>query len=153
MNSELDLSYGAHQNVSSYMPTPTSSSFNVNQFPSFQGASPPVHYQPHSRYLLPESENPFDPPPQSASSPSARNSDIDPFMERQSDAVSAGQRKSGMSGLTGYKPSRYIVHTDAEDEDLPPNEDGVVELPPQYSATRGHAKGGPGPNTLKSPPL
>ncbi|KAJ7932466.1 hypothetical protein B0H13DRAFT_1955576 [Mycena leptocephala] len=141
MNSELDLSYGAHQNVSSYMPTPTSSSFNVNQFPSFQGASPPVHYQPHSRYLLPESENPFDPPPQSASSPLL------------SDAVSAGQRKSGMSGLTGYKPSRYIVHTDAEDEDFPPNEDGVVELPPQYSATRGHAKGGPGPNTLKSPPL
>jgi len=152
--SELDLSYDAqqHLNTSPFMSasaTPTTSAFS-------QGAShPPVHYQPHSRYLashLPETDNPFNPPVQSTSH-NSHNTDIDPFMERESDATSAGQRKSGMSGLTGYKPSRYVLHTDAEDEDLVPNEDGVIELPPQYSATRGPARGVPRSDTFSSPPL
>jgi hypothetical protein len=50
---------------------------------------------------------------------------------------SAAQRKAAMAGVTPYKPSRFIVHTDVEDDLPPPNEDGVVELPPQYSERRG----------------
>ncbi|KAJ7244729.1 hypothetical protein B0H12DRAFT_1128519 [Mycena haematopus] len=151
--SELDLAYDAQPNLtsSSFMSastTPTSSSA-FHQVSPFQGA--PSHYQPHSQYLatLPESENPFDPPAQSTS----HGADIEPFLERGSDVTSAGQRKSGMAGFTGYKPSRYVLHTDAEDEDLVPNEDGVVELPPQYSATRRPAQGLPPSNTFDSPPL
>ncbi|KAJ7092658.1 hypothetical protein C8R44DRAFT_816241 [Mycena epipterygia] len=160
VGSELDLTYDAHQNVSNSRPYMSSSipASSVSQLFSgrdehapFQGGShPPVHYQPHSPYLtsrLPESENPF------AAAPSLinNNTDVDPFMERGSgsDGISAGQRKSGMSGFSGYKPSRYVVHTDAED-DLPANEDGVVELPPQYSATRGPPKALP---HFSSPPL
>ncbi|KAF7347889.1 Methionine vitamin-b12 [Mycena venus] len=131
--SELDLTYDPQRNLNSspFMSasgTPTTSTFNQ---------VPPAHYVPHSRYLGsgPETENPFNSPAQS-SSHNTHNTDVDPFMERESDATSAGQRKSGMAGLTSYTPSRYIVHTDAED-DIAPNEDGVIELPPQYSASRG----------------
>ncbi|KAJ7357296.1 hypothetical protein DFH08DRAFT_851577 [Mycena albidolilacea] len=153
--SELDLTYDPqqqHSNTSPFMSasTPTSA---FNQLPPFQGASqPPMHYQPHSQYLgsrLPESENPFAPTTQSTSH-NVHNTDVDPFMEREreSDSTSAGQRKSGMAGFGGYKPSRYVMHTDAEDEDLAPNDDGVIELPPQYSASRA-----PRSNTFPPPPL
>ncbi|KAJ6604583.1 hypothetical protein DFH09DRAFT_1123188 [Mycena vulgaris] len=137
LDSPLDLTQDARRdglNPHPYMsPTPASSVAMFNgQPPSLQGSSnPPAHYQPHSQYLLSRqaSDNPFE--------TSHTATDIDPFMDRGgSEVVSAGQRKSGMSGLTSYKPSRYVLHTDAED-DLPVNEDGVVELPPQYSATRG----------------
>lgn len=42
-----------------------------------------------------------------------------------------------MAGVTAHKPSRFVVHTDAEDGLPQPNNDGVVELPPQYSERRG----------------
>ncbi|KAJ7169814.1 hypothetical protein C8R46DRAFT_1090110 [Mycena filopes] len=130
MNSELDLT-GPFMSAST---TPNSSALN------FQGSSqPPAHYQPYLASRLPESANPFNPSP----TPSIfQNPDVDPFTERASGSASesAGQRKSGMSGFN-YKPSRYVVHTDAEDEDLPPNAEGVVELPPSYSATRPPTKG------------
>ncbi|KAG2159791.1 uncharacterized protein EDB93DRAFT_1074314 [Suillus bovinus] len=49
--------------------------------------------------------------------------------------TSTGRRKAAMAGQTAYKPStRFILHTDVED--VLPNEDGVVELPPQYSEHR-----------------
>ena len=38
-----------------------------------------------------------------------------------------------MAGVNAYKPQRFIVHTDADDILPPPNDEGVVELPPQYS--------------------
>ncbi|KAJ7103598.1 hypothetical protein B0H15DRAFT_926766 [Mycena belliarum] len=146
MDSELDLNY-SNRNVSNTHPyedvsTPNSSVAMFsggNPPPSLQGVTqPPAHYQAHSGYLgtnLPESANPFN---AASSATHTNNPDIDPFMERgTSDTITTGQRKSGMSGFTGYTPSRYVVHTDAEDDDLPVNEHGVVELPPQYSATRG----------------
>lgn len=160
-NSELDLTYDAHQNVSNSRPymSPSITASSASQLfserdenaPFQEGSHPPAHYQPHSSYLtsrLPESENPF----AGAPSPIRNNTDVEPFMERGSgsDGISAGQRKSGMSGFTGYKTSRYVVHTDAEDDDLPANEDGVIELPPQYSATRAPPKALP---QFNSPPL
>ncbi|KAG0708794.1 hypothetical protein DFH29DRAFT_341182 [Suillus ampliporus] len=48
---------------------------------------------------------------------------------------SAGRRKAAMAGQTAYKPStRFILHTDVED--VVPDDNGVVELPPQYSEHR-----------------
>jgi hypothetical protein len=52
-------------------------------------------------------------------------------------SMTSTQRKAAMAGVTGYAPSRFIVHTDAEDELPEPNGEGVVELPPQYSERRG----------------
>lgn len=41
-----------------------------------------------------------------------------------------------MAGMTSYKPpTRFMVHTDAEDH-FPEDEAEVVELPPQYSERR-----------------
>ncbi|KAF4605149.1 hypothetical protein EYR40_003932 [Pleurotus pulmonarius] len=49
----------------------------------------------------------------------------------------AAQRKAAMAGESNYKPpSRFILHTDIEDDLPPPNDDGVVELPPQYTERR-----------------
>ncbi|KAG2369388.1 hypothetical protein BDR07DRAFT_1604686 [Suillus spraguei] len=48
---------------------------------------------------------------------------------------STGRRKAAMAGHTAYKPStRFILHTDVDD--VAPDENGVVELPPQYSEHR-----------------
>lgn len=69
-----------------------------------------------------------------ASMPSLEH-EVEPFTSRHSSqsSMSAAQRKAAMAGVSAYKPSRYIVHTDLEDTLPPVNEDGVVELPPQYS--------------------
>ncbi|KAJ7786241.1 hypothetical protein B0H16DRAFT_1489753 [Mycena metata] len=142
MQSELDLT-GPFMSAST---TPNNSTHNL---PS----SPPAHYQPYGMASrLPESANPFNHAPSTAPS-SIHSPDVDPFMDRApgpSGSRTPGQRKSAMSGLTGYTPSRYVLHTDAEDEDLAPNEDGVVELPPQYSASRPPAKGIPRTNSTTS---
>jgi hypothetical protein len=48
---------------------------------------------------------------------------------------SAGSRKAAMAGQSAYKnATRLIVHTDADD--ILPDDNGVVELPPQYSERR-----------------
>jgi len=48
---------------------------------------------------------------------------------------SAGRRKAGMAGISSYQtPSRFILHNDMEE--IMPDENGVVELPPQYSEAR-----------------
>ena len=55
-----------------------------------------------------------------------------------SEAQSSAQRKATMAGsVSTYTPSRFIIHTDVEDALPPPNESGVVELPPQYSERQG----------------
>lgn len=52
---------------------------------------------------------------------------------------SSARRKAGMPI---YQPTRFIVHTDAEDR-VPEDEVEVVELPPQYSERRAPTKGRP----------
>ncbi|KAK7064282.1 methionine vitamin-b12 [Favolaschia claudopus] len=146
-HSELDLSYDAQRNLSS-SPFMTASSTPATSV--FNGA-PPAHYQSHSQYLAPEADNPFGSQSGSRHTQNTHNTDVDPFMERDvADSTSAGRRKSAMAGIAGYKPSRYVLHTDAEDDDLVPNSEGVVELPPQYSAARRPAKGLP--PTFDTPP-
>ncbi|KAG5642458.1 hypothetical protein DXG03_002768 [Asterophora parasitica] len=104
-------------------------------------------YQPSSQpqYGLPsdyqqrshgDNSDPFNPHTPSHIPPPAR---IEPFEVDQSsssDSMSTAQRKAALAGVSTYTPSRFIVHTDVEDELPPPNSDGVVELPPQYSERR-----------------
>lgn len=46
---------------------------------------------------------------------------------------SSGRQKAAMAGMANnYPPTRFIVHTDAEDE-IPEVVPAVVELPPQYT--------------------
>jgi len=47
---------------------------------------------------------------------------------------SASSRKSNMTTSTRYKPAQFILHTDAEE--MAPDENGFIELPPQYSENR-----------------
>ncbi|KAJ7071099.1 hypothetical protein C8F01DRAFT_415309 [Mycena amicta] len=127
MGSELDLTADSHQTTHLFH-SPIASPFGD----SSQSHLPPAHYQPHSQYLsnpASESQNPFN-------TSAVSLSNVDPFLEQSSEGTSTSQRKSAMSA---YKPARYVMHTDAED-DLPANEDGVVELPPSYSAQRRPAK-------------
>jgi hypothetical protein len=131
---EIDLSSDSRQTpaVTPYglAPRPYSNtSFDANPFqdPPSHPTSSGTFQSPSQRYPLESSEGPIidsslpylseSIPPQSASS------------------TSTSQRKAAMAGVKPYKPSRYVVHTDAED--LPqPNHDGVIELPPQYSERR-----------------
>ncbi|KAL0578721.1 hypothetical protein V5O48_003277 [Marasmius crinis-equi] len=96
---------------------------------------------------IPNSANPFTAPSEhDAESGVRRNSsythesshpgtEVHPYTIQQSagpSSTSAAQRKAAMAGVSTYKPSRYIVHTDAED--LPEEEpEQVVELPPAYT--------------------
>ncbi|KAG7099141.1 hypothetical protein E1B28_001012 [Marasmius oreades] len=60
--------------------------------------------------------------------------DINPFTAQNvAPSISAAQKKASMAGSTSYKPSRFIVHTDAEDVPPQQEEEETVELPPVYS--------------------
>lgn len=61
--------------------------------------------------------------------PEAANSDVPPPSVQP---PSASSRKTNMT--MRYQPARFILHTDAE-ETLP-DENGFIELPPQYSENR-----------------
>ncbi|SJL05461.1 uncharacterized protein ARMOST_08829 [Armillaria ostoyae] len=89
----------------------------------------------HSRGMPDSPPNPFASPRDYDQSPTS----VDPFTAHHhsqpssSQTMTSAQRKAAMAG-SSYTPSRFILHTDADDVPLPPpNEDGVVELPPQYS--------------------
>ncbi|KAI9445126.1 hypothetical protein H4582DRAFT_1913472 [Lactarius indigo] len=47
---------------------------------------------------------------------------------------SVSSRKSNMTASTRYQPARFILHTDAEE--ILPDDNGFIELPPQYSENR-----------------
>lgn len=48
--------------------------------------------------------------------------------------TSAGSRKANMAPTTRNQPAQFILHTDVEETE--PDENGFIELPPQYSASR-----------------
>jgi hypothetical protein len=124
------------------------SEFDLNE--SSGGSLAPVIHPPREEdrtpgtasYLLPAGNYepvPFTVPPPII--PAARNSGFsnqDRTESGSTDAMSAAQRKAAMagtSGASGYRPARFIVHTDVE-EAGPMDEDELIELPPQYSASR-----------------
>ena len=52
---------------------------------------------------------------------------------------SAARRKAAQAGVPTYQaPARFILHTDIEDLPPPPQEEEVIELPPQYSERHTH---------------
>lgn len=53
-------------------------------------------------------------------------SELIPGLGPPSVTSTALRGKAAMAGETAYRPSRYVLHTDVED-DIPPNEDGVIE--------------------------
>ncbi|KAJ8520984.1 hypothetical protein ONZ45_g2272 [Pleurotus djamor] len=146
-----------------YEPTPymlSQSNLPHPQHPSQFGQDPtgPVGHpqyqnvQPYTDYTHGPPPQPYGhvPPPVGAiplghrpGAPSVSNTEATSSAEqsnRQSMAsttLTAAQRKAAMAGESAYKPpSRFILHTDADDELPPPNEDGIVELPPQYTERR-----------------
>ena len=120
-------------------PTPADS---TSQFPYYQNDPFQRPYYPPAPQVAPRSQDPFNPgEPQPLSRavsgptapPGTAPSEAGGSESRE---TSTTQQKAGMAGIASYKPTRFVVHTDAEDELPPPNEDGVVELPPQYTERR-----------------
>ncbi|TFK41233.1 hypothetical protein BDQ12DRAFT_431045 [Crucibulum laeve] len=99
-------------------------------------------YPSRGPYHLPPSERDSD-PFTDASPPILPRHETEPFDLRtadqssSSDNMTTAQRKAAMAGVSVYKPSRFILHTDVEDAVPTPAEDEIVELPPQYSERRG----------------
>jgi len=125
-----------------YQLSDTTTQYEHNPYQQHHGAYHPSAqlYPPNPNYQtgnLP----PVDPfhstaPPTLSGTQSARFSMQTFQPSAPSEAQSGAQRKAAMAGASNHTPSRFIVHTDVEDA-LPPNEDGIVELPPQYSERRG----------------
>lgn len=73
--------------------------------------------------------------------------------------TSGMRRKAAAAGMSPYAPStRFILHTDLEDDLPPPPEDEVIELPPQYTERRAlgpstSRRSGPSSSGSRSRPL
>jgi hypothetical protein len=96
----------------------------------------------HQQRSLDSDADPFNPYDLSHAPPSTIIQPFDLHSSDQStsrDSMTTTQRKAALAGVSAYTPSRFIVHTDVEDELPPPNQEGIVELPPQYSERRGPA--------------
>ena len=152
LESEIDLSIDSRQPpvVTPYnVPQSYDRPYSSNPVPSFNGnpfqdppSQPVTHYQLPSQYFRPDtlqSPSQLYPPVSGYSlqnpvtdslAPSLPRTEFDPIPLQSTPST---QRKAGVKA---YQPSRFIVHRDADD-DLPrPNDDGVVEVPPQYSERR-----------------
>ncbi|KAF9044642.1 hypothetical protein BDZ89DRAFT_1059114 [Hymenopellis radicata] len=130
LQSEVNLV--GHYDDQSHGPSPSGSAFPF--FPQReydQTSNSPSYKHPHNMSLSNlSSSNPF------SSSQESHVPAVDPFTagSASSATMSTAQRKAAMAGVSAYTPSRFLLHTDAEDDPLPPpNDDGVVELPPQYT--------------------
>jgi len=115
--------------------TPSQEYNTYQQYPGSYQPNPQLYppnpnYQPTNPYPL----DPFhsSPPLSLAGTQSERFS----TPSAPSEPHSSAQGKAAMAGVSTYTPARFIVHTDVEDALPPPNEAGVVELPPQYSERR-----------------
>ncbi|KAF8898816.1 hypothetical protein BD779DRAFT_39725 [Infundibulicybe gibba] len=147
--SSSSLARNLHDNdpfLNSVSPSPHNQTPMYPQSLSYQQGS--AQYHPPSDYHLPLqtplTQNSHQSASQHASRPSYSTSfastgevGFPPVGSGSSrDSMSTNQRKAAMAGQSTYKPSRFIVHTDVEDDLLPLGEEEVVELPPQYSERR-----------------
>jgi hypothetical protein len=135
--SDIDLSFEPTGATSRVYPYPISSSTNLTRPYAPPDSVPIAEYEPRP-FILP----PRDPEPLSyaQSRHSRTNSQSELLSPGPSDHsgpprtfTSTAQRKAAMAGLTAYKPSRFILHTDLDEE---PHDEEVIELPPQYSENR-----------------
>lgn len=128
--------------MSDLTPAVSGNQFALQQYESdpFQGPAARPFYPPSP--ILPPipSQDPFNPLDSVSIAAVAGGKASPPASEAgytaRSQESSSSQRKAAMAGVPAYTPSRIIVHTDAEDDLPPPNEDGIVELPPQYTERR-----------------
>ncbi|KAG6851185.1 hypothetical protein H0H93_015195 [Arthromyces matolae] len=102
-------------------------------YPEASQYLPSLHSLPQSHSQQGSEADPFNPYELTSDPSLIRPYDVS---EAGSTTMSSAQRKAAMAGVQPYTPSRFIVHTDVEDELPPPNHDGIVELPPQYSERR-----------------
>ena len=156
LESEIDLSIDSRQppvvipyNVPQNYNRPYSSNANpsLDADPFQDPPSQPVtHYQLPSQYLRHgtlQSPSQYYPPSSGYTPRNPVTDSLAPSLSRTEFEPTpqpippnpTPQRKATMAGVKAYQPSRFVVHTDADD--LPrPNGDGVIELPPQYSERR-----------------
>ncbi|KAG7450590.1 uncharacterized protein BT62DRAFT_524146 [Guyanagaster necrorhizus] len=136
LQSDIDLADG--YDARGHANTPSGSAFPFFvRGTDYAPTTPDSEAADHYNRGMPDSQpNPFASPQDHDHSPTS----IDPFTAHHhsqpsgSQTMSSAQRKAATAGAASYTPSRFILHTDADDVPLPPpNEDGVVELPPQYS--------------------
>lgn len=110
---------------------------SLHQFPAAN-----FTYQSQSTIQLPSvstssllhSSDPFNPPSSGRRQESFAHAETASTIDS---SIAPAHRKAALAGVSSYKsPSHIIVHTDAEDDLPPPNVDGIVELPPQYTERR-----------------
>ena len=158
LESEIDLSFDSRQApvVTPYnVPKNYNRPYSFNANPSLDAdpfqdppSQPIAHYQMPSQYHRPgtfrspsqhyplfSGHTPQDPVTDSLE-PSLSRTELEPIPPQSTPSTSTPQRKAAMAGVKEYQPSRFIVHTDADDDPPRPNEDGIIELPPQYSERR-----------------
>ncbi|KAH9487005.1 hypothetical protein JR316_0001071 [Psilocybe cubensis] len=68
------------------------------------------------------------------------------------ETISTSRKAALAAAASNQRPTRFIVHTDVEDDIPPPNADGIVELPPQYSERRGAPSSAIHPPEQAGPP-
>ncbi|KAH7913021.1 hypothetical protein BJ138DRAFT_1003301 [Hygrophoropsis aurantiaca] len=117
----------------------------INPFPYHAPSPSHIPPSPNSQSSLQPRQNydadPFNVPPAPLNHHSRGSSHTDSFAGYgdvgSSSMSSAARRKAAMAGVTAYKtPTRFVLHTDVDDVDVEPDENGVIELPPQYSEHR-----------------
>jgi hypothetical protein len=121
-------------NSSPYLDEPPHPQYPAQyQLPSQYSQNPaPSHYQSQT-YSTPHTDS-FN----QYTSSEAQSTIVQPFVDPPTihNSKSAARQKAPSAGASAVTPSRFIVHTDVEDDPLL-NERETVELPPQYSDRRG----------------
>jgi len=154
LESEIDLSFGQAPVVTPYnVPQSYDRPYSFNVNPSLDAdpfqdppSQPIAHHQipsqyhrpgtfqsPSQQYPIVSGHTPQNPVTDSLA-PSLSRREIEPNPLQSTPSIP--QRKAAVAGVKAYQPSRFIVHTDVDDVLPRPNDDGVIELPPQYSERR-----------------
>lgn len=105
--------------------------------------SPSTTSLPHNRTASPFDDPPlpagYEPRPFTLQAPEepeyAAGATGTPNSRRVSQTTTTSTRRT-KGPMPNYQPPRLIMHTDIEEAEETPNEDGFIELPPQYSESR-----------------
>jgi hypothetical protein len=119
-------------------PYPSDQRLNTYQYPSPNSTTSLVPVT--SLTSMPRQSNQYEPRlfnmPSSSNLHSRSTSKTDSGSPSADGELSQARRqKAAMAGVSPYKPSRFILHTDV-DEAVPVEGEDVVELPPQYTDRR-----------------
>lgn len=119
---QYSRSFGGDQALNVYQyPSPTSATALSTGTP----VPPPSGRYEHRPFNFPSSANLH-------SRSTSRTESGSPIVDTE--LSQAGRQKAALAGASAYKPSRFILHTDVEE--AIPDEQDIVELPPQYTDRR-----------------